>query len=1097
MPENSSVGYEQDLNNIVVEYLDYASYSDTLESFKSECVSKGRPNPQTSGIKSDQKKNEIQRDLLSLFHSGSRREFFLLWNESLPQVTREKDQLCQKLEFYLQIYFAIYYYKYPTPVSEASAKIEEATNAFRTFLETRGSSLSQTTEFLPYYALPFVPNPPAHPSFKELFTDSWVPEVQVRLEKFLAISLRTNANPRLLELYKDGSKDVQLQLSQCQQSLIESERKTTKYMKRYSKLQNDYHNIISITAELVDTLEATFNGTMVTPEYLQSVCARLFSNQAGQSVDFTRPGTAGSVIRKSLVASSMQHMQDSMNGTSKGDPRNSQSISLDATGVVRASIANSRAVPSPPCIKQQDGLQKQPGFGGGADGGMDMPTVVLYPGLDYSLVKEDITYAENRERCLLLQALRWRLTKSVPGEQRDDVVSNYISNDLLACRSTPVIKQPKGQGPTTNGVNSNGVEHESETYRSAIFQLLKSGTMSAQYLARLINGIASIRNGRAYLSESVELLSEMQAAMQSEPKDSLTREMLLGSLQKLSLKPGFGGGADGGMDMPTVVLYPGLDYSLVKEDITYAENRERCLLLQALRWRLTKSVPGEQRDDVVSNYISNDLLACRSTPVIKQPKGQGPTTNGVNSNGVEHESETYRSAIFQLLKSGTMSAQYLARLINGIASIRNGRAYLSESVELLSEMQAAMQSEPKDSLTREMLLGSLQKLSLKRSLQTAMIGSGVVEWLTEELQDFDSLSDYSLEYSVALLMNLCLRTKGKLRCSGFPSKILSALSDLLGHDYHDIRPYINGTLYSILCVPEVKHEAKSMGLEDIMKQYKSNDNPEMNRQIDFIIRQLNSEEKPKDPEDSDDEQEDDDEEEAKGDAMEADLDKDEIVRAAGSELAGEKLLTHKYLSPQAKQSLMPPKSSSSKQKPMDSSEPLMRPTTPSRTHTAKQHGGDNSAIGQQQHERSRPTTSSGRGDLEGVVEGDEMDLPVLREESSDSVKTDVDASEALSRTLGMEDKKVVRTARSQSGVAPSQRAIDKLENVDFNEYSMVFGSRPKIVRTPDVGEGGMSRRTNTTNPMTPKVSSSVPKWTQRPTSGGGGSIPGNNSTSRN
>ena len=52
------------------------------------------------------------------------------------------------------------------------------------------------------------------------------------------------------------------------------------------------------------------------------------------------------------------------------------------------------------------------------------------------------------------------------------------------------------------------------------------------------------------------------------------------------------------------------------------------------------------------------------------------------------------------------------------------------------------------------------------------------------------------------------------------------------------------------------------GLEDIMKQYKSNDNPEMNRQIDFIIRQLNSEEKPKDPEDSDDEQEDDDEEEA-------------------------------------------------------------------------------------------------------------------------------------------------------------------------------------------------------------------------------------------
>ncbi len=86
------------------------------------------------------------------------------------------------------------------------------------------------------------------------------------------------------------------------------------------------------------------------------------------------------------------------------------------------------------------------------------------------------------------------------------------------------------------------------------------------------------------------------------------------------------------------------------------------------------------------------------------------------------------------------------------------------------------------------------------------------------------------------------------------------------------------------------------GLEDIMKQYKSGENPEMNRQIDFIIRQLNSEEKPKDPDESGDEDEDDEEEE-EGDAMEADLDKDEIIRAGGDELSGEKLLSTKYLSP--------------------------------------------------------------------------------------------------------------------------------------------------------------------------------------------------------
>ena len=44
--------------------------------------------------------------------------------------------------------------------------------AFKSYLETRGAALSQTTEFLPFYALPFVPNPSSHPSYKELFSVS-------------------------------------------------------------------------------------------------------------------------------------------------------------------------------------------------------------------------------------------------------------------------------------------------------------------------------------------------------------------------------------------------------------------------------------------------------------------------------------------------------------------------------------------------------------------------------------------------------------------------------------------------------------------------------------------------------------------------------------------------------------------------------------------------------------------------------------------------------------------------------------------------------------------------------------------------------------
>ena len=37
-----------------------------------------------------------------------------------------------------------------------------------------------------------------------------------------------------------------------------------------------------------------------------------------------------------------------------------------------------------------------------------------------------------------------------------------------------------------------------------------------------------------------------------------------------------------------------------------------------------------------------------------------------------------------------------------------------------------------------------------------MIDNGLIEWLVKVLEDNDSLSDYTLEYSVALLMNHCL-----------------------------------------------------------------------------------------------------------------------------------------------------------------------------------------------------------------------------------------------------------------------------------------------------------------------------------------------------
>ena len=51
---------------------------------------------------------------------------------------------------------------------------------------------------------------------------------------------------------------------------------------------------------------------------------------------------------------------------------------------------------------------------------------------------------------------------------------------------------------------------------------------------------------------------------------------------------------------------------------------------------------------------------------------------------------------------------------------------------------------------------------------------------------------------------------GKMRCAREPKLVLEVLCDLLGHENTEIRPYVNGALYSILGIPSIREKARSM-----------------------------------------------------------------------------------------------------------------------------------------------------------------------------------------------------------------------------------------------------------------------------------------------
>ncbi|XP_071147269.1 lisH domain-containing protein ARMC9-like isoform X3 [Mytilus galloprovincialis] len=443
----SVVSFEGELNAIVQEYLEFVTFDKTLVSFQKECETKQKPiTTQSIKSKSNQKLLAIQNELMQNFHKGKRDRFLKLWSENLAASVKDQDPVAKKLEFYVNIYFAVY----PIKFARGQRDADRAMGDFKKYLETRGATLSQTTEFLPYYALPFVPNAKGHPSYKELFTDTWVKDLELRLEKFLTLTLKSTPQPKLFDLYrgnKVGDENEQFQqISRLQQQLVDSERKTMSYIKRHNRVQADYHNLIGITADLVEALESTVQGKPISPDYLQEICSRLFSGHMQNSVDFTRPGTASQMLRQSM-APTMSNLQE---------PE-------------------------------------------------------TYTALDYEKIKYEMANAEVRRKVLLLQAIRWRLTQSNP-QQRDSSMTTYRDNDLLGCSVAG-------------------------THRDAVLALLTSSDeLVKEGAARLFNAFASLCAGRTYLAQNQDLFKTLLDNLRGEEKESVTREMVLGALQKLSLR---------------------------------------------------------------------------------------------------------------------------------------------------------------------------------------------------------------------------------------------------------------------------------------------------------------------------------------------------------------------------------------------------------------------------------------------------------------------------------------------------------------------------------------------------------------------------------
>merc|ERR1719291_234678 len=118
-----------------------------------------------------------------------------------------------------------------------------------------------------------------------------------------------------------------------------------------------------------------------------------------------------------------------------------------------------------------------------------------------------------------------------------------------------------------------------------------------------------------------------------------------------------------------------------------------------------------------------------------------------------------------------------------------------------------------------------------------MIAADVISWLVSALADVDTLSQYSVEYGTALLMNLSLRSAGKAKCASPELDVLSVLSQLMESDSLQVRTYVNGTLYSVLVRGSLKERAHEIGLADSLRALIEHSDETLGRQINYILEQ--------------------------------------------------------------------------------------------------------------------------------------------------------------------------------------------------------------------------------------------------------------------
>ena len=157
---------------------------------------------------------------------------------------------------------------------------------------------------------------------------------------------------------------------------------------------------------------------------------------------------------------------------------------------------------------------------------------------------------------------------------------------------------------------------------------------------------------------------------------------------------------------------------------------------------------------------------------------------------------------------------------------------------MIEDIVNCMMNEKEDSELRQNCLGTIQKFTLRIIPQNKLIELGIIKWLIDTFTyENKNLSDYTIEYGLALILNLSLKKNGREKFEEDSERIIQILINYINVDNIQTQTCVNGTLYSLIKRPLLREAAKKFGVDNIIKNIQSS-NPQTQKQMDYILEEL-------------------------------------------------------------------------------------------------------------------------------------------------------------------------------------------------------------------------------------------------------------------